>query len=235
MRDESAVEYLTGGRSTHGVVRIGDSVHRPTSSNATFVHALLRHLERTGFAAAPRFCGVDERGWEMLTYIEGVVPHNASERRWTDDQLRRVAALLRTFHDATAGTELAGPHEVVCHNDFAPWNVVLVNEIPAAMIDFDEAAPGSRIRDVSYAVWCWLNLGDERFAAEEQGRRIRLFCDEYGLTDRDNLIAEFFERQREIHAKHAAKGHQDRVAGVAAERVWCERHHEQLQAAITSR
>jgi hypothetical protein len=36
---------LTGGRLTPGVVRVGDTVRRPTGPHWLFVHALLAHLE----------------------------------------------------------------------------------------------------------------------------------------------------------------------------------------------
>jgi Ser/Thr protein kinase RdoA (MazF antagonist) len=222
-RENVMIECLAGG-STPGVVRIGDVVHRPQSSNATFVHALLRHLEQVGFSAAPRFRGIDDQGRERLTYIDGTVLHNVNDVRWTDGQLRQVAILLRTFHDATAGSPLAGDQEVVCHNDVAPWNVVLIDGEPTALIDFDEAAPGSRLRDVSYAVWCWLNLGDIGISLAEQTRRIRLFCCEYGLVQRGPLIAEIIERQGEIHAMRMAKGHYELAARVAHQRAWLQRH-----------
>lgn len=221
------VEHLTGG-STQDIVRIGNLVHRRQSANATFVHSLLRYLEQVGFSAAPRFRGIDSHGREQLTYIDGTVVHDVGAIGWTDNQLRHVAKLLRTFHDATADSPLAGVHEVVCHNDAAPWNVVLVDGLPAALIDFDEAAPGSRIRDVSYALWCWLNLGDDHISPREQARRIRLFCDEYGLMRRDNLVPEIIQRQGEIHAMRMAKGHDELAVRVANERAWLQRHAAEL-------
>ncbi len=228
LRDDASVETLRGGHSTPGVVRVGAMIYRPPSSNALLVHELLRHLEHVGFAGAPRFRGIDPHGRERLTYVHGTVPHNVGNVRWTDDQLRQVARLLRTFHDATTGTPLVGQHEVVCHNDAAPWNTVLVDNEPAALIDFDEAAPGSRVRDVSYAVWCWLNLGDERFPPAEQARRMRLFCDAYGLANRDNLLTEIAARQQEIHDKHVSNGHHDRAATVVKEHAWLQHHAVEL-------
>jgi Phosphotransferase enzyme family len=216
------IDQFAGG-STPGVVRIGTLVHRPQSPNAPFVHALLRHLEHAGFSGAPRFRGHDAQGRERLTYLDGTVPHEA-DTSWTDRQLCQVANLLRIFHDATAGSPLAGDQEIVCHNDAAPWNVVLVDGIPTALIDFDTAAPGPRLKDVSYAVWTWLNLGDARVSPAEQVRRIRLFYDEYGPVDRDRLIPEILERQAEIHAMRIARGDDDLADRVAAQRAWVQRH-----------
>ena len=52
-------------------MRVGDTVRRATGPWTPAVHALLRHLESVGFDAAPRVLGVDERGREVLTYLEG--------------------------------------------------------------------------------------------------------------------------------------------------------------------
>src|SRR5205807_1326107 len=62
-------ELLTGGRTTPGVVRIGNAVHRPVRAWTTTVHAVLRHLERAGFPEAPRVLGFDDRGREVLSYL----------------------------------------------------------------------------------------------------------------------------------------------------------------------
>ncbi len=217
------------------VVRIGRHVHRPRGPNASFVHALFRQLERVRFAAAPRICGIDDQGREILTYLPGTVPRATDSARWTDDQLHAVATLLRRFHDATAGTPLAADMEVVCHNDAAPWNTVFDGETPVALIDFDDAAPGPRIRDIAYAVWCWLNLGDDRCSPTDQARRLSLFCDAYGLPERAELIAAILARQGEIHAMRVANGHHALAARVAAERAWVERHATLLDPGVPRR
>ena len=45
--------------------------------------------------------------------------------RLSDAQLACAAKLIRRFHDATAGSVLAGPEEVICHGDLGPHNTVL--------------------------------------------------------------------------------------------------------------
>jgi aminoglycoside phosphotransferase (APT) family kinase protein len=84
----------------------------------------------------------------------------------------------------------------VCHNDFAPYNFVYgpVGAVdggvtPVAIIDFDLAGPGPRLRDVAYATY-WMaplssNSSDQKeWAAADAAagsRRLRLFCDVYGI------------------------------------------------------
>src|SRR6516225_10048744 len=60
-----------GGRSV--VHRRGDVVIRDAGAWTPAVHALLRHLEDVGFAAAPRLVGsgLDSDGREVLTFIDG--------------------------------------------------------------------------------------------------------------------------------------------------------------------
>src|SRR5713226_6160740 len=64
-------ERLGGGRSTAGVVRVGDTIHRPTGPWTPTIHAYLRHLRAAGFTSAPDVLGIDERGREVLSYIDG--------------------------------------------------------------------------------------------------------------------------------------------------------------------
>jgi hypothetical protein len=40
---------LTGGRLTDGVVRVGNTVRRPTGLHSPFVHGLLSHLEAESY------------------------------------------------------------------------------------------------------------------------------------------------------------------------------------------
>jgi hypothetical protein len=57
---------LTGGRITEGVVRVGDTVRRPTTSKSAFTAELLQLLERNGFDGAPRYLGQDDEGRALL-------------------------------------------------------------------------------------------------------------------------------------------------------------------------
>jgi|SRR5512132_488923 hypothetical protein len=118
-------QHLPGGL-VNAVVRIGDTVRRPPSPNATFVHALLGHFEQHGWDGAPRYLGMDADGREVLSYLDGHVGWAPRQPAAVspDQSLAEVARLVRQFHDLTAGTPLAGPAEVVCHNDLSPSNTV---------------------------------------------------------------------------------------------------------------
>ncbi len=222
-------EPLSGGWSSAEVVRIGDNVHRTMSPNAPFVHDLLMHLEWIGFDGSPRYRGVDADGREVLTYLEGTVANGAAPGVWTDDQLRQAAFLLRRYHDATAGSPLAGREEVVCHNDFAPWNTVFVAGLPVAVIDFDDARPGSRLRDLAYVLWCWLAPGTAVVSVAEHARRIRLMGDTYGFDAWSEMIPEIARHQQEILAKQLGYGRMEQVRRIEAEIAWLRANGAELR------
>jgi hypothetical protein len=178
---------LTGGRVTTGVVRVGNTVRRPTTPSSSFVQALLAHLEEQGFEAAPRHLGTDELGREVLSFLPGDVPADL-DARIPDDALAAAARLIRRLHDATAGTELAGAREIVCHNDLSPCNFVFRDGEPVGIIDWDGAAPGERLRDLGYALFLWLNLGTDGLPPGEQSRRIGLTCRAYGMEPGREVI-----------------------------------------------
>lgn len=91
---------LAGGRTTAGVVRVGETIRRPPGSNAGFVRSLLRHLESAGFDGAPRYLGIDEIGRETYSYISGDVPNDLGN--YSDDILQDAARLIRRYHDTTS-------------------------------------------------------------------------------------------------------------------------------------
>ena len=182
-------------------------------------------LEGNGFGQAPRFLGIDEQGREMLTFIEGEVHHGNVD--WTIDQLTTIVQMIRRFHDSTAGSELAGNSEVVCHNDLAPWNMIMVDGVPVAFIDFDDAAPGSRVDDFAYFLWTFLELG-EGAAPETQASKMRTLCDVYGFTDHSTVVNAVLAQQLRILAKRellkasATDGGTRAFSAVRAEQIRAE-------------
>jgi hypothetical protein len=193
---------LPGGVANRGrVVRIGDTVRRPLRATSPATHALLRHLEAVGFDGAPRLLGVDEQGREVLGYIPGeTVIRPYPDWAFTEEALVSVAELLRAYHRAVAGFD-PGPSawpqsppapfagELVCHNDPNLDNVVFRAGRAVALIDFDLAAPGSRLWDVACAARQWAPLRpDTHIHDRRRGSafaRLRVFLEAYGAEDLD--------------------------------------------------
>jgi len=179
-------EELLPGGFVNAVVRVGDTVRRPAA--AAFVRDLLRHFESRGWSGAPRYLGVDARGRDVLTFIDGDVPWQKAGGMPPAAALVAVARMVREFHDLTAGGELAGSAEVVCHNDLSPKNTVYRAGRPVAFIDWDIAAPGMRIHDVAHVCWQYVGLGPEVTDIDEAARLVRVVADGYGLADRAGLV-----------------------------------------------
>ena len=96
-------EQLVGGNTHAEIVKIGDTVRRPTGDWTPGVHALLKHLDSRGYDGAPKLLGLDEQGREILSFVSGSVvwpDHFALVQ--TDAALTEVAALIRRYHDAVA-------------------------------------------------------------------------------------------------------------------------------------
>jgi aminoglycoside phosphotransferase (APT) family kinase protein len=185
------VELPLQGGFVAGPVRVGDTVRRGRGERAEFVHQLLRHFERCGWTGAPRLLGVDEQGREVLTFLEGHVAwRSPTDQVDSTESLVRVARLVRQFHDLTAGTDLAGDQEVVCHNDLSPRNTVYRGDplLPVAFLDWDIAAPGARLHDVAHMCWQYLDLGPAVTDPRTAARRLRLMCDAYGPIDRTRIV-----------------------------------------------
>lgn len=125
-----------------------------------------------------------------------------------------AAQLLRQYHDASTSfvndhnlnqnlwrLPIRHPVEVICHNDYAPHNIVMQGNECIGIIDFDCAAPGSRVWDISYALYRYApfanpNNCDGFGTIKEQTKRARLFCDSYALSleERINLPELIIER-----------------------------------------
>src|SRR5262249_48333713 len=178
---------LMGGRLTQSIVRVGDTVRRPQKSNAAFVHELLLFLKNQGYSFAPHFLGVDEQGREILSYLEGhTLP--GSGYFLSDDLLVQAALAIRRLHDVTAGSLLAHGHEVVAHNELGPHNTIFRESRLIGLIDWDDAAPGTRLRDLANAIWCYVDVSHRGWSAGEQARRIQLMCTTYGWNDPITLV-----------------------------------------------
>ncbi|MGI8485542.1 MAG: phosphotransferase [Thermomicrobiales bacterium] len=214
-------EYPLAGGNMTAVTRVGATVHRQSDAWTPAVHLLLEHLEhleRLGFDGAPRARGYDDRGREVLTFIEGEAGYFDScgtqpDYLWSDQTLLEAARLLRRLHDATssfvaspdAAWQLVYPdrsrHEIICHNDFAPYNCIFAKGHLQAIIDFDMAGPGPRVWDLAYAAYRFVPLvATEHLRymsipkAVDMKRRLQLFCDAYGFDQREGFVNTILER-----------------------------------------
>jgi len=228
-------EVLTGGQSTESVIKIGNTVSRSLNPNSEYVHELLKLLEDKNYKYSPKFLGV-ENGKEILSFIAGEV---GVEGQFTDKALVRIVKMLKEFHDATAGSELADNNEVVCHKDIAPWNTIFNESQPVGFIDFDSVAPGNRVEDLAYFLWTFLQLGSAITVAK-QAIRIRLLAECYGYKDSQSLISAVISEQKRILVQRknlAIKSPNEELRNFSKERViviedeiaWVEKNRRALE------
>lgn len=193
------IEELSGGRGA-AIYRKEDKVLRPAGPWSLAVHTLLNHLERVGFSAAPKSFGFDDNGNEILSFVPGETTNFPLEGDIaSSDAVTSAAQLLRAYHDASSSfVEAEGvstmrwmlptiePIEVICHGDFAPYNVASNGASVVGVFDFDTAHPGPRIWDIAYAVYTWApfktHSDDALGDLQTQMQRAKLFCDAYGLN-----------------------------------------------------
>jgi hypothetical protein len=204
---------LSGGSMT-AVVRVGDTVRRAAGPWTPTIHALLRHVRANGFTGVPEPHGLDEQGREVLSFLPGAVgTYPLAPFMWTDAMLVRVAQTLRAFHDATAGFSgdtwqwpAHEPAEVICHNDFCPYNLLFEGEELTGVIDFDLASPGSRAWDLGLTAYRFVPLTDPanpdtpEVSVEEQRRRLTLLCEAYGACGVEETLESALEHLRELIA-----------------------------------
>jgi aminoglycoside phosphotransferase (APT) family kinase protein len=213
---------LGGGAMTEGVVRVGDTVRRPSRRRTQLMRDVLLHLERVGFDGAPRWLGVDEQGRDVLSWIEGETFADRGQMHpyigdpqvrvtFTDEQVAAVMRLLRRYHE-TFG------HDVICHGDFGPWNIVWRHGLPFAVIDFDNVYRGDPVDDVAYALRMFVGYGFAAAELRELVRRTRAALEAYGA---DFDVPAILEREYErAEGRCRQNGWYRQLEKLPIERAW---------------
>ncbi len=183
----------------------GDAVLRRACPWTPSIHALLAALPEHGFAAAPVPISCDA-AWERVSYLPGATGDlDSNSDMCAERALRSAASLLRDYHDCSALLlpRLAGerlwqlpsrePAEIICHGDFAPYNVVLTDGEVTGIIDFEAAHPGPRSWDLAYAIYRWAPLSSDVDVEglgrlDDQIRRARIFADAYEMSVADRRV-----------------------------------------------
>jgi hypothetical protein len=213
-----------------GAVRVGATVRRTAGPWRPTVQRLLAHLRARGVTEVPEPLGVDTAGRDVTSYLPGTVPqYPLPSWVWTDDVLVEAARLLRRVHDASVDFDRGGavwrlpahePAEVVCHDDAAPYNLVLRDGHVTGLVDWDTAAPGPRVWDLAYLAYRLVPLGPAAadpaasgsaasdaaasgaaaIPLPERARRLRLLCGAYDGPAPAEVLAVVPERLRELAA-----------------------------------
>lgn len=133
--------------------------------------------------------GRDDQGRQIIEFIAGPLAMDAALLDL--DGLVRVGAIIRSIHDASLAfdsrpedrwdTLIPAPEdELICHNDLTPWNLVLGERW--VFIDWDGAAPSSRIWDLAYSAQAF-TLADPDEDPASSASRLAALIDGYGADD----------------------------------------------------
>ena len=237
---------LLGGDVTEGLVRVADTVRRPGAPASPAIAAYLHHLEQAGIPESPRHLGVDAKGRDILTFVEGETAGRPMHAWAAEPEvLTAIASLQRRMHDASPldlmlpadaafslPTHLDGVPDawdvadVIGHNDLTPDNLIFRDRQLVGVIDFDMAGPTTRLVDIVTTLLFWAPLRDpvDRdpvLADADAADRMRRYADAYGLDSeqRQQLYDVAVRRQqRSWHVmKHAAE-----TRGGGWQRMWDE-------------
>lgn len=178
-------EVLAGGNASGAVVRIGDTVRKSWTEATPSVGRFVTALRAAG-VDAPEPRGRDGEGRQVVEFVPGTLAIEGEPLTAVD--LRRVGSMIREIHDASARylpeagaiwrSAIAAPGgELICHNDLAPWNLVIGDRW--VFIDWDAAAPSTRLWDLAYAAQAFA-LSDAERDPEDAARGLAALVDGYG-------------------------------------------------------
>lgn len=187
---EASEENGLAGGDVGGAVQVGRTVRRPTGPWTPAVHELMDHLRESGLRGMPEVLGIDEKGRESLSYLEGRGVQ-VDREVVLDNVLEEGVTWLREYHDLVDGFRPSGPRvwrageselepgQIICHNDPGAYNWIIQSGHFAAMIDWDMAGPGEPIDDLAFMLWSALPLYRE-IPVDDVVRRLNLAVDAYG-------------------------------------------------------
>lgn len=199
------LEALEGGRQGK-IFKQEDKIIRPVNEWSVNVHTFLNFLIEDGFQFTPKPYGFIGQEEEILSYVPGTAyNYPLPEIFLKDEMIEEAAHLLNSYHQAgkkymsrltnqeTWMLPPVSPIEVMCHGDFAPYNVTIIDGKPAGIIDFDTLHPGPALWDVAYAVYRWIPFTspenpDHYDHLEEQIRKTKVFMDAYNASEKDREV-----------------------------------------------
>lgn len=201
-------EELDGGNAAGRVVRIGDTVRKPFLDSTPATIDFVTALRRAG-VDVPLPAGRDAEGRQIWEYVPGRLIQD--DLPLDETALRRVGRMIRQIHDASPSSDSLSGHDnvlipatgadLICHNDLAPWNLIVGDDDRWVFIDWDGAGPSTRLWDLAYAAQSFALLNADQDAALA-GARLRWFVDGYGAeaATRQALPEVMTQRTAAMHA-----------------------------------
>lgn len=219
-------------------------VTRPLGLWTPQVHDFLHAIKANSFISVPEPISINyDTGTEQVSFVKGsVFNYPLPELAKSIETLKSSAIMLRRYHDISEEFALSKkydnslwklpamePIEVMCHGDFAHYNVTLdSNGRALGIIDFDTCHPGPRSWDIAYALYRWSpmsnpNNQDGFGTLRDQATRANLFCNVYGcdialrsglpdmVVARLEHLVDFMEKEstkgNDVYTQNILQGH----------------------------
>lgn len=179
-----SIQLVDRINATDGVVRVGSTVRKPWTVVTPSVLAYKKALRDAG-VDVPVSYGQDTRGRHITDFVPG--SRAMDSFRLSLSELSKIGRLVRAIHDASASYEptaksswiplIPTPNaDLIWHNVLAPWNLIIGERW--VFIDWDAAAPSTRLWDLAYAAQTF-TLYDASAVPSEAARALAAFIDGY--------------------------------------------------------
>lgn len=233
---------FASGESGQKVVKVEDTVRKEPSENSKLVREVMTVLSSSNFQYSPNYLGIDQKGREIMTYIEG---KQMNHTEITLDLMKQTLGVLKRYHDIFSISELSENEETLLHTDYAPWNLIVREGKLVGIIDFDKAKPGKRISDVVYICWNLLDIGseDSNLTEEEIFKYLPVLVGAYGEIDTSDFVDVLLSEQnrilleRELRVKEVEEGEEKEYRKGICEDIkkqieWVKRNRLNIEKAL---
>ena len=151
----------------------------------------------------------------------------------SDELLEQAARTIRRSHDATAGSPQVQGHKIVAHHELGSHNTIFQGGYLVGFIDWDDAAPSTRLRDLANAIYNHLDVSHwANQTAGVQARRIRLMCAAYGCDDPIAIVNDFEADLQQALRNHEQAGRAGAIKIFAEEVNWTRKLAHDLRLVL---
>lgn len=196
-------DFTKGNMTT--ITKKGNTIYKSKPYNIQTIKRFLKYMEAYNLNI-PKYLG-ETSDKIHLSYVNGNSIHSNTynitfEKRM--DMISSAAKLLATYHTATENFPVLKEdryflsykgslkNDVICHNDFAPYNLTFEDYKAVGIIDFDTICPAPREWDIAYALYRFILI--DKNMNNKYRELIELFLKEYDYKKDTDFFPIILER-----------------------------------------